>query len=87
MIVVKVELWSAITGKKTELARMHIANDASGKNGRNNYIARTFRGRSTKALDKLSPSREGTVNKYPSKSIHIWNLVRKALANMEYTDE
>jgi len=27
MIIIKVELWSAITGKTTELARMSIVND------------------------------------------------------------
>jgi hypothetical protein len=50
MIVVKVELWSAITGEKKELARMVIDN-IGGTDQVGNYRARTLIGRSSDALD------------------------------------
>src|SRR5690348_5419520 len=51
MIIVRVELWSAITGAKTELARMCIVNDGTGTAARRNYFGKTFRGRSTAQLE------------------------------------
>ena len=86
MIVVRVELWSAITGKKTELARMHITNDASGNLTWRNYIVQTFKGRSKEQLDKLSIQRTAGVLNFPSPRVHVWNLVRKSLTQLGYTD-
>jgi hypothetical protein len=89
MIVVRVELWSAVTGIKTELARMEICND-SGTSARRNYITRVLRGRSTEALDQRRvqregrAEREGAVEDWPSEQVHIWNLVAAALAGMGY---
>jgi len=89
MIVIKVELWSAITGQKKELARM-IVDNVGGTDARGNYRARTLIGRSSAALDSammqrpMKTAREGHVADYPRQRLHIWNLVQRALAGMGY---
>lgn len=90
MIVVRVELHSAITGEQTELARMVIDN-IGGTQQIRNYRARTLRGRSREALDRAmrlmgagQVQREGRVLGHPSQREHVWNLVQKALSNMGY---
>jgi hypothetical protein len=84
MIVIRVELWSAITGARTELARMHISN-IGGTLKRRNYHGQTFIGRTTKSLDRLVVSKEATLENYPAEDLHIWNLVRRMLTQMGYT--
>ena len=83
MIVVRVELWSAITGAKTELARMHISN-AGGSNRRRDYEGKSFIGRSTEALDRQRVSKVGSLTNFPSLDLHVWNLVARMLATMGY---
>lgn len=84
MIVVRVELWSARTGQKTELARMHIYNDETGGTFHRNYKGRSLRGRSTKDLDKNIVQRTGEVKNHPAVAKHVWNLVAKMLSSMGY---
>lgn len=82
MLIVRVELWSAITGKVTEIARMQIANDgaASATNPRlGDYVARTFTGRDTAALDRGRVTRTGHVRRWPRLDRHVWGLVHAAL--------
>jgi hypothetical protein len=86
MIVVRVELWSARTGDKTELARMEICNDGTGSTSRRNYIARTLRGRSTAQLNRRESQRQASVKQWPSDAVHIWNLIATALSSMGYRD-
>lgn len=87
MIVVRVELWSAVTGEKTELARMHISNTGDMlPGGKFNYTGQTFRGRNSAALDKQSVSKRGVVTNWHRDRYHIWNLVRWMLSNMGYND-
>lgn len=83
MIVIRVELWSAVTGEQTELARMHICNEGGTEN-LGNYSCRTLRGRSTADLDKGHVQRKGQVLGHPRLSQHVWNLVARALASMGY---
>lgn len=83
MIVVRVELWSAVTGKRTELARMRIANIGGGGNQRD-YEGVTFRGRSAAALDRAETQRTGKLERFPAESRHVWNLVARMLAGMGY---
>lgn len=87
MIVVKVELWSAITGERSEIARMTIDN-TGGDMTHGDYRVRTFRGRSEKALHnamvKNTTQREGKVLQHPRLREHVWNLVAKALNNTGY---
>lgn len=85
MIVVRVELWSAVTGEKTELARMEIANKGDHPvHSKGNYSVRTLRGRSTKDLDARTTQRAAEVKDWPRLALHIWNLVAAALAEMGY---
>lgn len=85
MIVVRVELHSAVTRKVTELARMYIANDGTHPNPRRgNYMCRTIRGRSKDQLDKGPAHRNGGVHDHPRLAQHIWNLVAKCLFSMQY---
>jgi hypothetical protein len=89
MIVVKVELWSAINGQTTELARMVIDNQGVSEDMKvGDYRARTFRGRSAKALTQAmvtgKVTREGKVIGHRRLDLHVWHLVSKALKNMGY---
>lgn len=84
MIVIRIELWSARTGQKTELARMEICNDETGDTRRRNYMARTLRGRSTAALNQRRTQRTGTLTNWPSESVHIWNMVAAVLGKLGY---
>ena len=80
MIVVRVELHSAVTRKITEIAKMIIANDGSGTASRGNYDVRVYKKGSKEALTM----REGKVLFYPRKSSHTWNLVARALESVGY---
>lgn len=86
MIVIRVELWSAVTGEKTEIARAHICN-TGGTLKHGDYQAETYRGRSARTLSHLMVQRQGTVRNHPRLSQHVWNLVAKALKSMGYGDE
>lgn len=87
MIIVKVELHSAVSGEETELARMMIYN-IGGDLKIGDYRARTFRGRSSGALEKAmragSITREGHVLGHRRLAFHVWHLVAKALTGMGY---
>lgn len=87
MIVVRVELWSAVTGERKEIGRMHICNDghASMKNIRRGaYNGMTFVGRDAEALDRRQISKTGRVEDYPRLDLHVWNLVSRMLVAMGY---
>jgi len=92
MIVVRVELWSAVNGEKTELARM-VVDNIGGTNTRGNYRCRTLKGRSKAALDGAlftmsrngkGIQRESQVTGHLRLREHVWNLVAKCLAAMDY---
>lgn len=83
MIIVRVELHSARTGKITELARMKLCN-VGGTEDRRDYSVETFRGRSLKALDNEVTNRTGGVTNFPSPAIHIWHLIAEALKSLHY---
>jgi hypothetical protein len=87
MIVVRVELWSAVNGSRRELARMRIANDGETtlrdlKLG--TYRGETLRGRSSAALDAGAVQRKGKVQDWPREALHVWNLVAAMLSAMGY---
>lgn len=89
MIIVRVELHSAVTGKVTEIARAVIANKGTGTATKGNYIARVVAGRTSSSMEprdivSAKPFRTGEVYDYPRKSIHIWNLVARALKSMNF---
>lgn len=84
MIVVRVELWSAVSGQKTELARMHICNDGTSGGRLRSYDGVTFRGRSSEQLDHQTPSKRGRLENFPAVQLHVWNLVARMLGKMGY---
>lgn len=87
MIIVRVELWSAITGQTTELARMQIDN-IGGTLDRGNYHVATMRGRDadtlTRSMMNKSYTHEGEVMNHPRRAKHVWVLVLKALTALGY---
>lgn len=88
MIVVRVELWSAITGEKSEIARFGIWNVGSGSHTRGDYECASYTGRSKEAFDKSMISKrhthEGKVTNHARLQEHVLNLVAKALTSMDY---
>lgn len=88
MIVVRVELHSAITGRISELARMTIANKGDEINPNiGNYDIKTIRGRSSRQLDDMIVNRKGTVLGHRRLDLHVWYLVAKALKVVGYNDK
>lgn len=94
MLVIKVELHSAINGRTTELARMVIDN-IGGTTQKGDYRVRTMRGRDVLHLEqsmwdvlrgKAKPTRESKVLGHPRLREHVWHLVAKALTSMKYGD-
>lgn len=89
MIVVRVELWSAITGERTEIARAIIDN-IGGTEQLGDYRVRTLFGRSEQQLDKsqsarpMRTSREGRVYSHPRLREHVWSLVTSSLIATGY---
>ena len=85
MIVVKVELWSAVTGRVQELARMEICNEGTHPNHRRgNYTARTLHGRDAEAFGRRTTQKETKIENWPRLALHVWNLVAVSLKNMGY---
>ena len=85
MLVIRVELHSAVTHKVTELARAVIFNRgdvASPRRG--NYTGKAFRGRSKEQLGLQVVQRTGEVLNYPRLDLHVWNLVARMLTAMGY---
>ena len=83
MLVIRVELHSAVTGKVTEIGRMLIDN-IGGTDTVGEYRARVLRGRSANAFAQRVVQRTGLVLAYPRKALHVWHLVARALAGMGY---
>lgn len=91
MLVIRVELHSAITGKISEVARMIIANDGTGTRTRGNYWGRSAKG--VIQNDHMIPPAimhdcrkmdEGKVENYARNSLHVWNLLARMLKSMGY---
>jgi hypothetical protein len=82
MIVVKVELHSAITGKVEEIGRMHVFNKGS-KSGstqdRGNYGVHLLRRGNPSVVQRY-----GAVDDHPRLSAPVWQLVLKALKAVGY---
>lgn len=87
MIVVRVELWSAVDGQRTELARAMIDN-VGGTRRVGDYACRTYRGRNEHDLDKAmaaeTTTRSSKVDGHRRLDLHVWHLVAKSLAAMGY---
>lgn len=92
MIVVKVELHSAISGRVTELARMLICNDGKASwqdKGLGTY--NVFTGRKSGPTDARSimsnPIRSAIVTSHRRLNLHVWTLVGKALQALDYIQD
>lgn len=83
MLLVRVELVSAITGRITEIARMRISN-IGGSKTRGDYEAAVFWGRDKDQLSYGRVHKRGQVAGHARVAEHVWHLVGKALAGMEY---
>lgn len=80
MIVVKVELHSAITRKVTLLYQAIIANDGTGTDRVGNYdVAIGRRGDGDFRHIWSSSRRRARIEGYPRLSAHVLNLVARAL--------
>jgi len=86
MIVVRVELHSAVTGRVTELARMFIWN-VGGSRERGEYDGATFIGRSKEQFKDGRVSRAGHIGDHPRLALHVWHLVTRMLQDMRYGEE
>ena len=92
MIIVKIELHSAITHRVTELGRMVIANDGTATDAKKgNYdcaVARKgYQGSMGLLLCGNAPQkivRQGRVENHPRLSKTVWYLVAKCLKSMGY---
>lgn len=74
MIIVKIELHSAITGLATEIGRMKIYNDGTGTDRRGNYDIVVLKRRSEYLVQRL-----GRVEDYPRRSYNVWRLIARAI--------
>lgn len=74
MIILKIELHSAITGKVTEIGRAHIINDGTGTHKCGNYDIHVMRKGTTNKVQ-----RSGRVTDYPRQAYTVWELVRRGL--------
>jgi hypothetical protein len=83
MLIITVELHSAITGKVTEIAKMKLYNDGTGTSQKGNYAGVTYRGKDD-ALIQEKTNRTGSVKNYPRLNLHVWNLIARMLKNMGY---
>ena len=83
MIIVRVELHSAITRKVTEIARFDIWN-VGGTHSRGDYECASFVGRDREALYRRKVNRRGAIRGHPRLSQHVLYLVAKALSAMGY---
>jgi hypothetical protein len=85
MIVVTVELHSAVDGRVELLGKAIIGNDLTGTPTRGNY--RAFFGRAhqddLKAI-YLRPQRSSTVLNYPRRALNVWYLLARALHGANY---
>jgi len=87
MIIVTVELKSAIDGRTTKLGEMIIANDGTATSmTKGNYDAFVYRKPKFFNRKKLTDNvtRRGRVENYSRQSRVIWDLVGLALKNMGY---
>lgn len=73
MIVVKVELHSAITGKVTQLGEAIICNDGTGTRSRGNYYMHLFGKNGTSMKERI------TLQQWPRQAKHVWALVARML--------
>lgn len=75
MLIVKIELHSAVTGEVSEIAHMRIINDGTGTRDLGNYDVELMEGRK----DGRRVAMKSRVEGYPRLPYTVWELVRRAL--------
>ncbi len=84
MIVVNVDLVSAVTGETTSLNRLVIVNKSGGGKKRD-YLVRSFRkGYDLRHGLSQGVNRTGEVLGHPSDRVSVLTLLRKSLEEMGY---
>lgn len=79
MIVVRVELHSAIDGRVEELGRMVICNDGTGTPNVGNYDGMVMR-----KPDFSKVTRRGRLVGHRRQALTVWHLVGRMLVGMGY---
>jgi len=81
MLILKLELHSAITGKTTQIAQAIIANDGGAVQANvGHYDVKVARkGKFALPDNWHNPLRTGRVENYPRLSYNVWRLVIRAL--------
>lgn len=80
MIVIKIELHSAITHKVTQLGEMHISNDGKSTEANIGH----YDGRILRKPDFKSTTRGAHVHGHRRMALTVWHLVAKMLKEMGY---
>ena len=80
MIIVKIELHSAVTGKVSEIGRMEIANDGKTRDPRRGDYSVCLMQRGT--TDRVR--RRGEVKNHARLAYSVWVLIAKALASVGF---
>lgn len=75
MLLVRIELHSAVTGRVREIGRLIICNDGTGTVARGNYECVVLR----KGPPWDREQRRCAVTNYPRRSYNVWRLVLRAL--------
>lgn len=76
MLVIRIELWGAVTGKRTELGFMTISN-IGGTGYRGNYEVRLARNLGRMRAGKVW--RTATLSDFPRRSLGVFDLTLRAL--------
>lgn len=85
MLIVTVELHSAITKETTLLERLLIVNDGTGTPARGQYQTFVGHPKQSNLLEiYFHPLREGMVKNHDRQRLPVWTLVRKALESLVY---
>ncbi|TIN00992.1 MAG: hypothetical protein E5Y34_11085 [Mesorhizobium sp.] len=80
MIIVTVELHSAITGQRTKIGEMLISNTGESTDANvGDYTGAVMRKPNFRSVTK-----HGTIKGHRRHDQPVWNLVRKMLASMAY---
>ncbi len=85
MLVITIDLHSAITGKKKNLGTIIIANDGTGSDTKGNYWGRAYRaGMTLSSWHTKRPIRTAEVKGHPRMRFSVWHLVTEMLINLGY---
>lgn len=82
MILVKIELHSAVTGKITPLGIMTIANDGTSTNPKRGHYDVKLGRKGNLGNVFTAPQRTARVEKYPRAAFSVWVLVARALKEL-----